>query len=202
MYRSKIAIERKLGQVKYMYGIVSKFKNRIFVRNGLDEGTDSYPLLTYLSSFVTLSRSILQYAHKEVSESGNVSKYNEYIGDRELFRFFRLIRDKEIHEYTVGTRTTVMGESRIASYDPETQSARGEPVSLYVEQLSDLDSPKDENRDVEILISIAKRSEGEDSDVYEELELDGEKDIFKLCEKYIDEIELFIAYGKENGFIT
>ena len=223
MYKSKSEIRKKLQQVKYMYNEISKFKNRIFVKNGLDEETGSYPLLTNIGSFLAHARSILQYAYKEAMESGNQAEYEEYVSQNEIIKFFKKIRDSEIHEYTIGSHTTVHAESPIISYDPETHTAIGKEVKLYVELLSDLDSPKNKNMEVEIVTTLGKKveinnayiqrleAEGENDlaeaarngkELYEEQECDGEKDIFKLCEKYIKELEIFINFGIANGFIT
>lgn len=226
MYKSKSEIRKKLQQVKYMYNEISKFKNRIFVKNGLDEETGSYPLLTNIGSFLAHARSILQYAHKEAmgdQGSGNQAKYENYVSQNEIIKFFRKIRDSEIHEYTIGSHTIVHAESPIISCDPETHTAIGKEVKLYVEPLSDLNSPKNKNMEVEIVTTIGKKveindayiqrleAEGENDlaeaarngkELYEEQECDGEKDIFKLCEKYIKELEIFIDFGIANGFIT
>lgn len=71
MYRCRSEIEKKLKQVRFVFGKISKFKGRIFVENGIDEETGSYPLLTEISSFLARAHSILQYAQKEAKETGN-----------------------------------------------------------------------------------------------------------------------------------
>lgn len=223
MYKSKSEIEKKLKQVKYIYKGISKFKNRIFVKNGLNEETGSYPLLTSIGSFLAQARSILQYAQKEAMGSVNQSKYDNYMSQNKIIKFFKGIRDSEIHEYTIGSHTIINADSSIISYDHETHTAIGKVVKLHVEPLSDLNSPKDENREVEIVVTLLKRvevnntfiqkleSEGEEDleeaarngkELYEEQECDGEKDVFKLCERYIKELEIFINFGIANGFIT
>jgi len=223
MYKSKSEIEKKLKQVKYIYKEISKFKNRIFVKNGLDEETGSNLLLTNIGSFLVHARSILQYAQKEAKESGNQLKYDNYVSQNTIIKFFKRIRDSEIHEYTIGSQTIIHADSSIISYDPETHTAIGKEFRLHVEPLSDLNSPKYENREVEIVVTLLKRvevnndfiqkleSEGEEDlaeaarngkELYEEQECDGEKDVFKLCERYIKELEIFINFGIVNGFIT
>ena len=223
MYKSKNEIEKKLRQVKFVYKEISKFKNRVFVKNGLDEETGSYPLLTHIGSFLTHARSVLQYAQKEAKESGGQSNYDNYVSQNRIIKFFKTIRDSEIHECTIDSHTTITGESPIVSYDPETHTAIGKEVSLYVELLSDLNSPKNNNTEMEITTTLGKKikidnafiqkleTEGKKDlveaarngkELYEEQECDGEKDIFKLCENYIKELELFIDFGITNGFIT
>jgi hypothetical protein len=221
MYKSKSEIEKKLGQVKFVYKEISRFKNRIFVNNGLDEETESYPLLTHISSFIAHSRSILQYAQKEAKESGKQSNYDNYVCQNKVIKFFKMIRDSEIHEYTIGSSTTMTIYSPIVSYDSETQNAIGKKVELNIEPLSSLNSTK--NKEIEMTITLTKKIKTDDAfiqklevegnkdlfeaarngkELFEEQECDGEKDIFKLCEKYIKELELFIEFGKTDGFIT
>jgi hypothetical protein len=223
MYKSKSEIEKKLKQAKYVYKEISKFKNRIFVNNGLDEETGSYPLLTHVSSFLAHARSILQYAQKEAKESGIQSKYDNYVSQNKIIKFFKTIRNSEIHEYTIGSHMTITGESPIVSYDSETHTAIGKKVEFYVEPLSDINSPKYKNKEVEITTALSKKiiidnafiqkleAEGKKDlaaaarngkELYEEQKCEGEKDIFKLCENYIKELELFINFGITNGFIT
>ena len=223
MYKSKSEIRKKLRQVKYVYKEISKFKNRIFVKHGLDEETGAYPLLTNISSFLAHTRSILQYAQKESMESGHQSEYDNYVSKNRIIKFFKMIRDSDIHEYTIGLHVIVTGESPIVSYDSETNTAIGKELRIYVEPLSDLNSPKNKNTEVEITTYLGKRikidnafikkleAEGkkdlaeaarDGKELYEEQECDGEKDIVKLCEKYIKELELFINFGITNGFIT
>jgi len=223
MYKSKSEIEKKLKQVKYIYKVISKFKNRIFVKNGLNGETGSNPLLTYIASFLVQARSILQYPQKEAKESGNQLKYDNHVSQNKIIKFFKGIRDSEIHKYTIGSHTIIHADSSIISCDPETHTAIGKVVKLHVKQLSDLNSPKDEDREVEIVVTLLKRvevnntfiqkleSEGKEDlaeaarngkEFYEEQECDGEKDVFKLCERYIKELEIFINFGITNGFIT
>ena len=38
--------------------------------------------------------------------------------------------------------------------------------------------------------------------LYEEIEYQGQKDIFKLLENYFQEIEKFVKHGIKKGFIT
>lgn len=223
MYKSGKEIEKKLKQTKYVYNQILKFKNRVFINNGIDEKTGSYPLLTHISSFLALSRSVFQYAHKEADQSGLLSRYDDFVKNSEIVRFFKEIRDSDIHEYTINTHYTIKGDSPIGSSDPKTGIAVGKVVKLYVESLSDLDSPKDQNEEMEITVSIGKRikidsalikqlEDKGDTDLvaaaqngeelYEELSCNGEKDIFRLCENYLNEIKRFIKYGRDINFIT
>ena len=223
MYKSKNEIDKKLKQVKYIRKEIEKFRGRVFVKEGLDEETGSYPLLTNVGSFLAHARSIFQYAQKEAKEAGCHEKYDNYVSQREIIKFFKGIRDREIHEYVITSCKTISADSSIVSYDPVSRTAIGKEVKVYVEKLSDLNTPKETNRDVEIQLMLTKRIEvtnslindfvakgetelaraaSEGEELFEELECDGEKDLFKLCDNYIDEIKRFIEYGIANGFIS
>jgi len=223
MYKSKNEIGKKLKQVRYVSKEIDKFRGRVFVKGGLDEETGSYPLLTNVGSFLAHARSIFQYAQKEAKETGCQCKYDNYVSQKEIIKFFKGIRDSEIHEYSIGSHMTITGEGPIVSYDRKTHTAIGKKFHIYVESLSDLNTPKETNKDVAIQLTLLKRIEAtsslindlnakgetdlaqaasEGKELFEELECNGEKDLFKLCDKYIDEIEQFIKYGIASGFIT
>lgn len=223
MYKSGNEVDKKFKQAKYVYNQILKFKDRIFVKGGIDEEPGSYPLLTHISSFVAHSRAVFQYAQKEAKQSGHLSLHNNYVAKSNIIKFFKVICYSDIHEYTINTYYTVEGNSPIEPYDPKTHTAIGKPFSLYIEPLSDLDSPKDKNKDVKITITLGKRIRADNSlikqledegeiklakatrkgkEIFEEQECDGEKDIFKLCEAYLKEIEKFINFGRHNGFIS
>ena len=223
MYKSKNEIDKKLRQVKFIYNEIRKFKNRVFEKDGLDETTRSYPLLTHLGSFLAHSRSVLQYAQKEAKESGKQFFYDDYVGQNTIFKFFKKIRDSEIHEYTINTHMEIIGESPIISYNPETRIGIGKEFTLHVESLEDLNSPKQINDDVKVTISLSKKIEVDETlirifetdgesklaerarsgkDIFKIQRCEEECDIFRLCENYIDELEIFVEYGIENGFIT
>ena len=203
MYKSKNAIEKKLKQVKYIYKEISKYKNKIIVKNGLAEETGSYPLLVHISSFLAQARSILQYAHKEAKESGQLSKYNNYVSNNRIIKFFKMIRDSDIHEYTIGSHTTITGESPIIFNAPETDTSSGKEAEITITLCNRI---KTDNSFIQQLEAEGEKDLAEAArdgkELYEELKCDGEKDIFKLCEKYIIELELFVNYGKSNGFIA
>jgi hypothetical protein len=65
MYKSKFEVERKLRQVNFALAELKKFKNRVFINNGIDKDFDCSPMEIRLITFIILSRSIFQYVHKE-----------------------------------------------------------------------------------------------------------------------------------------
>ena len=223
MYRSRAEVERKLRQAKYIHREIEKFRGRVFVRGGVDDDTGAYPLLTHIGSFLAHARSVFQYAHKEAAESGKLSLYDDFVRKSEVIKFFKKIRDSDIHEYSIGTHMTISGDSPIVSYDPQTGTAVGRELRMYVEPLSDLDNPKERNEDVEVTITLGQRLVVDDSligklesegktdlaeaakkgeELFEEQECNGETDIFRLCQAYIEETETFIEFGTRSGFIT
>ena len=68
-----------------------------------------------------------------------------------------MIRDSEIHESTVGLHTTLAFDSPIVSYDSKTNTAIGKEIKSKVESLSDLNSPKYKNHEVEITQTLGKK---------------------------------------------
>lgn len=223
MYKSLSEIEKRLTQVRYTYKQVGKFKGRVFVKGGLDEETGAYPLLVFFSAFIAQARSVFQCAYKEAKQAGLLSSYNSFLVTSPIVGFFKKIRDNDIHEYAPSTRVLLQAESPIKSVDPQTGRRVGKEVTLYVESLSDIDFPKATNHDFTITITLGKRldlthtlictleAEGKHDlvesarngeDLFETQECEGESDIFKLCENYLSEVERFVEFGKNAGFIT
>lgn len=218
----KSEIEKKLKQVKFCYKQLCKFKDRIFASGGLDEETGSYPMRNHLSSFLASSRSVLQYALEAAKEHGKKPIYDQYIGRRNIFKFFKVLRNFDIHEFMITVHTTIKGDMQMV-FNKDRTVAKSKPALLYIEPLSDLDSPKGKNEDFEIVYSLSKKikidqkiiqrleKEGKKKladaakggeDLYEELEWNGITDMFELCEIYIKEVEDFITYGETEGFIV
>lgn len=223
MYKSKLEIEKKLKQVKYALKQFTRYEGRIFINQGRDPQTGSFPLINDFSSFVTQARSVLQYAHKEAAKRGLVALYNDFVKSKPIFRCFKDLRDSDIHDYMPGTNMTIKASSPIRSIDPETGVGVGEPFNLYVESLDDLDKPKGQNSDATITTTITKRLEPgakliqrmtdegrhdlveqakEGEPLYEFFECEGENNIFQLCRSYLECIEEFYDYGVKCGFIS
>ena len=180
-------------------------------------------MLTHVGSFLAHARSIFQYAQKEAKEAGLQSKYDSYVSNNDIIRFFKEIRDSEIHEYGIGSLMTITGHSPIDEYGSTTKIAIGKEFKINVEDLSDLESPRKSDKGAEIQITLLRRIEvtkslikdfilkgetdlvdaaNDGKELYEELDCNGEKDLFKLCDNYINEIEQFIKFGTAKGFIS
>lgn len=223
MYKSKEQIEKKLSQARFALAQLSRYEGRIFVNSGKDETTGAFPFIHDFSSFVTQTRSIFQYGLKEARELGMQPAYDRFVSQRSIVRFFADIRDSDIHESMPEIQMTLTASSPIVSFDPEGGVALGKQVSLHVESLEDLDSPKQHHSDFEVSIRIGKPVQvtpqliklwtdeqradllsivEQGRQVLELLGHEGEFDIFKLSRSFLSCSEEFLRYGIEEGFIT
>jgi hypothetical protein len=195
MYRSKAPIIDKTQQVRAAYDRIASRKGQIVL-----EKKGRYSADLDFHAFVTAARSIFQYALKEVEESKKTAKvtykrrlklYEDYVGNVPIFRFFAKLRDEEIH---VGPAT----HSVTVTLGPK----GSEPKVKYriMRRLetgpSTFRALKKAGRD-DLAEGMKKGGV-----IYQAAECDGEDDLFELCERYIEEIEKFVDFGVENGFIT
>jgi len=223
MYRSRTQIENKIAQSEYLYKQIKKFKNRIFVNGGIDKETGARPLLTYLSSFLSSTRSVLQYSYKEAKETNQFEKYNKFVNEKPIFRFFKDLRDSDIHEYTIQSHVTISSEVEISPFGSDPHTIKTEWVSFHVEELSDLDSPRGNNDHLNITTTLSSKVEITDDllkqfekdgehnlveaaikgeEIFKSMEFEGEQDLFVLFERYMLELKDFVAIGISNGFIS
>lgn len=223
MYRSKLQIENKLKQVNYINNEIQKFRNRIFVNDGVDPDTGAHPLLTHISSFITHARSVIQYAFKEAKNGGKEALYSDYVKNIGVFKIFKDARNSDIHEYTVAVSTVMSGSSPL---DPSTMQngvIKGKVLRFFVEDISDLNNPSISKSDIRTTYSLRQRLDvtselidelkqnsqqeildaiDEGKDIFDEKELDGNSDIHSLCDIYILELNKFIEYGTKHEFIS
>ena len=223
MYKSRKQIEKKIAQSEFLYKQIKKFQNRIFVNGGIDKETGARPLLTYLSSFLSSTRSILQYSCKEAKETNQLEKYQKYVNERPIFKFFKDIRDSDIHEYTIGSIVNISSVVNIDPSSSDSKSFKTDWVSFNVEELSDIDSPKVNNDHLNITTTLSIKIEITDGlikqfekdgkrdlveaankgeEIYKEMEFEKERDLFILCERYMAELKDFVAIGISKGFIS
>jgi hypothetical protein len=214
-YHARNQVETKLRQTEFAWKQLSKFRNKVFVDNGLDKETGAYPIRTSLSSFLTEARSVLQSVWKEMKQAGRQSEYARLVTSHPVFGFFKGIRDSDIHEYVPSIHTTVSMTSRIsrsagkgakpetaaesvpAPADPPSEPTvtvslgkRLEPTPDFLSKLA-----KEGRSD---LVEAAKRGET----LYEQLEFDGQSDMFVLCEGYLKELKDLVADCATRGLIT
>jgi hypothetical protein len=223
-YHAKNGVVGKLNQAQHAFGELCKFRGRIFVNNR-DEKTGAYPILTCVSAFLTLARSVLQYARKEAAESGRLQECDSYVVLHPIFGFFKNLRDSDVHEYTPSVRRTVLASSPITEFKKRNDKlvGIGSPVTFTVETLEDLHSPKGSKGDVKIAVTLGRRIDptpalldqlrqdgradivdavARGEPISEQLEFDGEADIHVLSERYLNELREFVAVSDEKGLIT
>ncbi len=193
-YRAKNAVIRKLKQVRYIYGKrIKRYQGKIIERLGLDTQYDCYPFDIDLGCFLTHCRSILQYILKEANNvSENRKLYNDFVGQSPIFGFFKGLRDAEIH--TAPGSHQVRSEVKIVL----PMHVKNEQELKEWQAKNTTTTPKILEFDYHLRKVVTK-----DGDLhYEEQELDGENDLFVLCEKYLDEIERFVNYCCEKEIIS
>ena len=215
-YRAKDAVISKLKQVRYVYfKRVKSYQGKVIVRGGLNQEYDCYPLNIDLGCFLTQCRSVLQYIRKEAEYKPEMLKlYNDYLGRTKVLSFFRDLRNAEIHAAPGGHQVQITMDSVILPMHirneqelREWQEQHGRTSPRKAEIVYRLrkmiipddvlyDKLKNEGRD-DLLRAIE-----EGKNLYEEQELEGEGDLFILCEKYLKEIENFVDYCCNKGIIS
>lgn len=198
MYRSKSEVEKKLRQSKAIYKKLLNYKGKVFVRNGLDEESRTYPFLTDIGSFLSHSRSIFQYSHKEAKLRGKLSDYNAFLSKMPVISLFKELRDTEIHDSTLGKHTLIGLKGRLIRNNEESKS---QEVTRDIAEEKQAKVTVSLSKKVEISPQLVQKLEKEGKKdllaaidkgehLYEEVTLNGESDIFKLLEMYIDAITL------------
>jgi len=223
MYRSQSEIEKKMRQVKYLHKRISAYKGRVVVNLGVDPDTGADPLTAYFSSFLSNARSVIQYASKEAQGRKLRKEFDNYIRSVGIFKFFKLLRDFDIHSYSIEPSVKMLISTKGIPLQVNGNTITTEWVSFYVSSLSDLGKPVEHSRNVSIMYQIkrtAKVAESQDSEVDKDeggvssgvgnaetdLQLiqgfEGVTDLHRLCDRYVEELESFVQYGLKVGFIT
>lgn len=220
MYKSKRQIEKRLEQVKYTQSLMRRYQGGMLSNNGIDPITGTRPLIVHLSALLTEGRSVIQYAWKEAKEAGRLTAYDEFVNKSEVFKLFRRLRNRDIHEYTVSMQTTAYAsvsfalESSPHAIEPSVLDgetlpgpsmctrARTEAKVVHtilerVETSAALVEELERNGQVELL-QAAKSGE----ELYVKIAFEGNEDLHDICDLYVTELETFVAYGQANGFIS
>ena len=210
-YKSKKNIDTALSQAKYLYyKKILKFKGKIFVNAGIDKEFNCSPLNIYFSAFITNCRSVFQYVIKEIKQNNRECNhrvlYDEYIKKRPLIKLFKTLRDIDIHAAPGGNFASFNWEIKLS---PQSESTpKKEPKKLqskdikykiikYISPDKDIyEAFKKENR----LDLIEAIENGEQ--LYEEVVFENDRDMFSLCNKYLEEVETFIKYCLANHMIS
>ncbi|MFO0719752.1 MAG: hypothetical protein U0319_03375 [Nitrospira sp.] len=222
MYKSKRAIRKKLQQVKYSQNLIRQFQGVLLAENGIDSKTGAHPLMVHLSAFLSQARSVLQYAHKEAKETGQLAEYEQFINQSKIIKFFKRIRDCDIHEYPIGVHTTIHATVYMAPVD-NLHPIEGLPETTPLQLNSELKDDGNTQPDVKLIYTICERVETTESllrelektaqdnllqaarsgiPLYAELEFEGNKDLHEICGLYVTELENFISFGESKGFIS
>lgn len=214
-YRAKDVVNSKLKQVRYIYSRrIKRFQGAVPERLGIDSQFGCNVVDTDLGCFITQCRSVLQYILKEANYEPEKRKlYDEFVGKSETFRFFKELRDTEIHaapgshqvrsEITITLPMHVRNERELKQWKAKNEPASAKKLEIDY-HLQKVVIPDDElysrlkNQKQNELV----RAIEEGRRLYEELELNGETDLFVLCEKYLEEIESFVDFCCEKRIIT
>jgi hypothetical protein len=219
MYKSKKMIEKKLEQVKYSQNLIRRYQGQVLAGNGRDPSTGAHPLMVHTSALISQGRSIIQYAHREAEETGHLADYEPFVSKSDIFKLFKRLRDCDIHEYPIGVHTTIHAtiyfDRTAHSQDPMSLSEKPnvealtlapkptpntEVVHSLLEKVKTTEPLLEElERSGQVEIVQAARS---GTDLYAQVELDGNKDLHELCDLYVAELISFIAYGQAKGFIS
>lgn len=211
MYKSKKQIEKKLQQVKYSQNLIRKYQGKVLANNGIDPATGAHPLVVHMSAFISQARSVIQYAHKEAKETGNLAAFELFVAKSKFLQVFQRLRNFDVHESPLGVHTTIharayfdlTGRSQNSPKPDGTDSKTQSDVKVVHTLLEKVDTTEplceDLERSGQIELLQAARSGKE---LYAKIDFDGNRDLHELCDMYITELERFVAYGQANGFIS
>ncbi len=220
MYKSKRPIEKRLEQVKYTHGLLHRFKGVLLSHNGIDPITSARPMVVQLSAFLAHGRSIIQYARKQAKETGRLDAFDGFVKRSEIFHLFKRLRNRDIHEYTIGMQTTAYATLHLA---PVATPGESEPSNGRVDTPQELAMCAKNRTQTKVIHTILERVEITES-LVEELERTGQVDLLQaaksgeelyakiafqgnenlhdICDLYVTELETFVAYGQVHDFIS
>lgn len=220
MYKSKRQIEKRLEQVRYTQGLIRRYRGVMLANNGIDPITGARPLIVHLSALLAEGRSVIQYAWKEAKEAGRLIAYDEFVKKSEIFKLFRRLRNRDIHEYTVSMQTTAYAT---LSFSPDPSPQATEPSSLDGKTLLGPSMCKSARTEAKVVHAILERVETSEAlveelerngqielllaaksgeELYVKIAFEGNEDLHDICDLYVTELETFVAYGQAKGFIS
>jgi len=175
----------KLDEAKYFYQkMIKEFDDR--------QG------FTYnLSAFLSSARSVLQYANEEAkTKQGGQRWYDQRVGQSNVLSFFKDKRDINIHDKPIHP-------TKLTSFAPTVTIGIKLKASVVVR---DAQGNIKSQSSTETPQTAAKppvtQAPAEVKVLYLFSDWTGSEDVVALCQKYIDELEKFIADGIKQGFIT
>lgn len=165
---------------------------------------ENYEFINYfkfnLSAFLSASRSVLQYAFKEVDPEENPSAkpeakdWYDNVMENPLLKFLRDERDDNIHVEPVGIRKDIEIAVAEAVGIGESLAAKVQRTDGSVELRENLTNTKPKTKKVQAKV--------ESKSTYRFDKWTGDEDVLTLCERYIQELEKVVKDGVSKGYIT
>lgn len=144
-----------------------------------------------LSAFLTASRSVLQYALGKAKKGSRRWKwYDNWMKKSTMFTFFKGKRNDNIHEQPVTPKRNIR-----VTIDLPVQT------SVHIAKL-DKHFKLIEQRDLSEKGSVARTSEISVTTRYFFDDWTGSDDVLTLCQKYVNDLKLFVQDGIVKGFLT
>lgn len=144
-----------------------------------------------LSAFLTSSRIIFQYALKEAeSKDGGKSWYDNQVSSSSIIKFLKDKRDINIHREPVTTQAhhNINSVAYIHTY---CTLAVTDNDKKTISQIN-IGIPSEQVPQSKTMVDV----------IYKFKDWFGSEDVISLCEKYLEQIEIFIINGISNKFIT
>lgn len=136
-----------------------------------------------LSAFVNAGRSILQYTHKKADLCRKVSVYNRLIKGDEIIKYFKDIRDINIHAKPISTKR-------------ETSNSLASMLIVRTPDMSDDELAEliKQSNEVETIETVAEIRYMFDN-------WPGTEDVLELSDQYLKRLETFIKNAEHKGLI-
>jgi hypothetical protein len=148
----------------------------------------------HLSAFLTASRSVLQYAHKEArGKSGGQAWYNEHLRLNPLLRFFKDERDTNIHvEPIVPIANTAVEINEALSFIEDVVVEKYDSMGRLIETVTHHADARPEP--VPLPANITYR--------YRFTDWSGSEDLCSLCESYLSALRSLVSDGVSRRFLS
>ncbi|ALS09944.1 hypothetical protein ABE82_26375 (plasmid) [Paenibacillus peoriae] len=157
----------------------------------------------YLSAFLSAARSVQLYVETKAKSTKRLKDHNKLVGNNPILGYFREKRNMSIHCTKVPTKQKIEIQMRasmalsiqssieITKYDRD-----GKLIEvLRREPLKKSSGPKDNSGDI---------SSTQTFSIYfnDRKEADDDEDVLTLGQRYIDELQRFIAEAEQFGLIN
>ena len=173
----------KIKEAKYFYARM------------IEEHDNSEYFIYNLRAFLASTRSVMQYGREEASKKPDSKKwYDDCMSKSLLLRFFKIIRDNDIHTEPILPRGNNELSIELSVPISESFSAELKDKIGNIKKYSSSDEPE----------ANKKRSNTQTKKRirYTFSSWEGSEDIPTLCERYIKELENVVNDGISKGYIT